>query len=84
MGKQNVGYTVSCQVGKTGYEEERSKVVERVKTIIRALYGTFLVCVLICIGLYDASPLMAMCVFLIGIVANVIGRIFENKYEIEW
>ena len=54
------------------------------KTIIRALYGTFLVCVLICIGLYDASPLMAMCVFLIGIVANVLGRIYENKYEIEW
>lgn len=58
--------------------------MERTKTIVRAFYGTFLVCVLICIGMYDASPAIALYVLLIGIVANLIGRNLESRYDIEW
>lgn len=58
--------------------------MERTKTIVRAFYGTFLVCVLICIGMYDASPAIAVSVFLTGVVANLIGRNIESRYDIEW
>lgn len=51
---------------------------------IRVLYSIFYVCCLLCIGIFDSNPLIALSVALVGSVCAIHGKHLEKKYNIEW